>query len=825
MNLEIKKNNSQNLSEPSLSKKDNILKFKPESFQKEFLYFKEEALKEIKHLEKNLIQKSQEANERLKESLTTFGIKINLIKDSISSLSNKLIESNKNEEKIENLYKLKQECLEWTGTNKIKISLLEKDTRASIDRINELLKNSIIYPGIIGNKSKFNNFHEFIDFLLSESKDNSSFRLQNITDLTNFKLKIDKNMQTLIFKVETSLNKTNSLTQAKIKEVQDRIDYALIDHKKDIEEVKIQNADYVIQLEKDTKDLREEIKNIKILKKEMITRIDEQEQSIKKENEKIMDNLKQNREEIDILKSDIVRIDKKIEELMQKFFGILFDSQKRTNESLGKIKHIYNENKKDVESKINDIKNNINEENSQIINSIKEINDKLYKIYENDPYLGGTNENNKLKNDINNNIDNNEAFNKVNPSNNYTFSQRKINNNSANRKIKIKNLINNNNGDLSHTVNVNKINIKSNLKRMEMEKDQNINHNLNGNFTTKNQNSIFYNINNNTINKNILENLKINKVYKLSRNQNNSPNNNINGNIVSPSLSFQSKSSRGNNLNNNLNIKKLSSALENNKIKKEKIQFKMDEEKDNDNNNNYKGFLNNKKNIYNKRLSFNNEKIETLKNFQKILKMNINDIDVKLNDFNNNSTSSFRKLKENKEINDRFYSSNFKRDFLIEKYLNNKNDKNIINLLNINGKTTDKNSNDDNSDSKNKLESKTLNYFYHRDPNKKINKGSFMRPDYKNIIKLKKNSKLGLYKYPNSEMSNMKRQINRRIIGSNSLIRLHNYFIGFYDNDFEDSKKKKKKINYKSLSSRNKIFDDKKDNNKKIISFFGNKNK
>ena len=63
----------------------------------------------------------------------------------------------------------------------------------------------------------------FIDFLLSESKDNSSFRLQNITDLTNFKLKIDKNMQTLIFKVETSLNKTNSLTQAKIKEVQERV--------------------------------------------------------------------------------------------------------------------------------------------------------------------------------------------------------------------------------------------------------------------------------------------------------------------------------------------------------------------------------------------------------------------------------------------------------------------------------------------------------------------------------------------------------------------------------------------------------------------------
>ena len=254
MNLEIKKNNSQNLSEPSLSKKDNILKFKPESFQKEFLYFKEEALKEIKHLEKNLIQKSQKANERLKERLTTFGIKINLIKDSISSLSNKLIESNKNEEKIENLYKLKQECLEWTGTNKIKISLLEKDTRASIDRINELLKNSIIYPGVIGNKTKFNNFHDFIDFLLSESKENSSFRLQNITDITNFKLKVDKNVQTLAFKVDTSFNRSKAFAENKIKEVENKVDYTIGNYKKNLDEVKIENSDYVIKLKKDKKD-------------------------------------------------------------------------------------------------------------------------------------------------------------------------------------------------------------------------------------------------------------------------------------------------------------------------------------------------------------------------------------------------------------------------------------------------------------------------------------------------------------------------------------------------------------------------------------------
>ena len=830
MNFESKKNNLQNLSESSLSRKDDIIDLKPESLQKELLYFKEEALKEIKLIEKNLIQKSQEANDKLKESLSTFDIRINLIKDNMLSLSNQVVEANKRDEKIENLYKLKDEFLEWTGTNKIKISLLEKDTRDSIDRINELLKNSIIYPGVIGNKTKFNNFHDFIDFLLSESKENSAFRLQNITDITNFKLKVDKNVQTLAFKVDTSFNRSKAFAENKIKEVENKVDYTIGNYKKNLDEVKIENSDYVIKLEKDTKDLREEIKNIKIIKNEIITKIDNEEQKIKNENEKIMDNFKIFREEIDTLKNDIARIDTTIEKIIQEKIGNLFESQKRSNKNLEKFKNIYNENKNDLESKINDIKTNIKEEKSQLIHSIEEIKVKLNKININDIHQAITELNNRIKNENNNinNVVNNEVLNKEKtllnekPSLNNSITKGKINS----RNINMKNLLNN-----SNTVNVNKINLKGNFKRTEMENEQiiNNNYNLNGNFITQNQNSIFDNINN-TLNKKFLENLKINKILKLSRNQSNTPNN-INAYILNPSLSSQTKSS----IENNLNNKKISPLIGSKIVIKGKNKFKIEEEKGY-NYNNHIRLLNSKTNKINKRLSFNNEKIQVLRNFQKLLKININDVDAKLNDFNNNnSTASFKILNENKEIYDRFYFSNSKRELNIdENYLNNKNSNsntnrnnnlNNANFLNIYSKSLDKNTNDDYLNNKNKIEAKTLSYFYHLDPNKKINKDSVIRPDSQNIIKFKRNNKLGLYKNPNSEVINMKEKANKKFIGSNSLMRYHNYFIGFSDNDFFENKRKMKKKKYKSLSNCNKFFDDIKENNKKAKYIFRNKNK
>ena len=765
--------NSNNIKPQSHKDKDTIIEQTPESLKMDILYFKEEVLQELKQLEKNLIQKNKEANDTLKEKISIFEIKYNFLKDNMNSLSSKIIDGKKCEEKLNELFNNKEHLYKETNSNKIKISLLERETHDSINEINELLKKTIIYPGIIGNRGKFNTFHEFIDFVLSESNENINFRNKKIMDLSTFKIKIDKNLNTLGFRIQSNLINCNSYTDRKFEEIQDKLEDVYRRYKKNLDDLRIENSDYVIQLEKDTKDLRIEISNIKRMKTEIYSKIDNGVNKVKKEKEKMIEKLDGYKEDVDIVKDDIIRLEKKIEELIVEKIGILFEEQKKSNENLDKIKKLFDKYKENIEDKINNINKKIREEQTLLDKSIEDINDKL--------------------NIIASNISNNEKNEEIN--NNYTLL--KDENQSKNN---MKSKISRNNNYMFNTTNLNRINLILPQQRIEIEKGRNKNY-KNNNLITPSQIS---SLDNNDIlpNKNIFDNLKINRIRKVKNVQSaQNIKNNINwkndNNIM---LSKNENIYCFNGINDNkIKIKKLSASLNNKNSLKQKSKTNYDEEIVYDFNN-YVKLYSNVNRRKQKNNSFNHEKIQTLKKFQKLLKININDINAHLNN-NNISTTSFKVLNENKEIFDRFYLSHGAISLNDNKYLNIKNshtnNKNKINLYNIcSHRNSEKNLIDECLGTKDLTNKKTDCYFNHIDINNKIEQ---------NINKYKKNNKIiFLAKKPDSKKINLKGNIKNRNIGTNSLTRYHNYFIGFYDdenkNDNKSKNKKKKKNKNKSNS-------------------------
>ena len=73
----------------------------------------------------------------------------------------------------------------------IRLSNLEKDLSINIERIDKILSDSVIYPGIIGEKNKYKTFHDLIDYLLTQSSLNLIFREKNILDFKSYKIKIE----------------------------------------------------------------------------------------------------------------------------------------------------------------------------------------------------------------------------------------------------------------------------------------------------------------------------------------------------------------------------------------------------------------------------------------------------------------------------------------------------------------------------------------------------------------------------------------------------------------------------------------------------------
>ena len=67
-----------------------------------------------------------------------------------------------------------------------------------------------------------------------------------------------------------------------------KFDDILLKYKQNLNELRIENSDYVIQLEKDTKDLRRETNLIKNMRNQIFDKIDNEVNYIKTENEKMI---------------------------------------------------------------------------------------------------------------------------------------------------------------------------------------------------------------------------------------------------------------------------------------------------------------------------------------------------------------------------------------------------------------------------------------------------------------------------------------------------------------------------------------------------------
>ena len=878
-------NNNKNI---SIKKEDNIMSVKPEAIKMDILLFKNDVLREIKQIEKGIIDKSKETNNILKNKITLFDNKMKFINDQISSMSNKMINGIKIEERINILSQAREQLLDETTTNKIKISMLEKEMRDSVNRIDDILKQTVIYPSIIGLNGKFRNFHEFIDFVISESTTNNNFRQKNIMDLSSYKLKIEKVLQALGFKIESILSSCNSFTLTKCKELQEKFDYNLGLYKEKLNDLRIENSNYVIQLEKDTKDLRNETNIIKDMKNNIFSKVDNEVDNMKKEQEIINETFKGYKNEFEKMDQTLKKVEKNIENLVVQKIILLFDGQKKLNENIEelrkekndfyniKIKDIINEqiknalkesnirqvnlndnfninlnnqnnnqnNQNNVNTQNNlnnqNIQNNINIQNSQniqnnrnnsIYNNIKEKNYSINNSRRGSVFSGRFNMINTINNNMQNNIPNNINNNILNYQNN--INNNNINNNMNNYSSPRRN--NNENDNYHLNIHGNTVNNYNNII-MNKKILENIN---NINYNQKNNGSMINNINQNILselkNDNILSVKKSKKHYKLQRKHSfQSDSNHEDKYIINDNFNMNSQINTNNNrLEQNVN--KYSIVSKNKIIHKFNNKIKSGKQNQNNNLENYIKIYNINKNKKGRRRSFDEEKNEDLQKFQKLLKININDVDAKLNNLDNIS-SSFELLNENAEIFDRFVDSNTITKDNINNNINENmnidyNKKNILlSPLNNNNKNniTEKNSIEEDLSTKNIIAAKTTSDFYSKEYNKKIRIESSLKPiKNKKILQYNKiingNNSIGIKK-TNSDLFNLQSNLKskgQRIFNQNtkvsflgttgdnnkqsedSINKCHNYFIGFQFGGGQEDNKKIRKTKKKSKSSKN----------------------
>ena len=138
------------------------------NIQKDLLLFKNEILKDLKRHQIKIIEKTEDNERYTTEKIEEFSIKIQKFGEQIMNLSNMIITDKTIREQVEQLIQYKTKNQELVMTQGIKIDHLDKDIFNNVFRIDNILKESVIYPGVIGSISKFKTFHDFIDYVLKE---------------------------------------------------------------------------------------------------------------------------------------------------------------------------------------------------------------------------------------------------------------------------------------------------------------------------------------------------------------------------------------------------------------------------------------------------------------------------------------------------------------------------------------------------------------------------------------------------------------------------------------------------------------------------------
>ena len=253
----------------SIQKKEFFI-LQPDYQKTDFIHFKEEVLKELKEQNKNIIDQYKKEKEPINEKLDEFTNKISNFQIKINELSDLVVKNRINKESLKNLINFSKKADDIMTTNTIKLQLIEKDNFDNITEIKKTLRDTVIYPGLIGKKCKFECFHQLIDYILLQISTNSDFKERLEYNFNVYNQKIDKNIKEINMKIDSMEHSMKHFVLTNIKETENRLNDKILiyigelielreNYKKYIEQAKIEKESYIEKFNK----LLSEVDNMK----------------------------------------------------------------------------------------------------------------------------------------------------------------------------------------------------------------------------------------------------------------------------------------------------------------------------------------------------------------------------------------------------------------------------------------------------------------------------------------------------------------------------------------------------------------------------------
>ena len=267
---------------------DPIVDFQTKSMKNEIILFKNETLRDFNDAQKKILDKYINLDSEIKSKFESYETRINAYEMKITELSNLIHSDNTIKEKVEQLLEFKDKTNDTMLTQKIRLDNLRNDLKSNVTRIDKILTDSVIYPGVIGGINRYKTFHDLIDYVLTQCSLNLTFREKSILDFKGYKQKLEGLIEVFNQQINKILNTTSEFTKTCVKDSEEKFKSMISILEDRMSETRIENANYAIGLEKITKTLQEELKNINIVKSQLYKKVDSAVANLRKDNTKVI---------------------------------------------------------------------------------------------------------------------------------------------------------------------------------------------------------------------------------------------------------------------------------------------------------------------------------------------------------------------------------------------------------------------------------------------------------------------------------------------------------------------------------------------------------
>ena len=311
------------------------LNINSKKIQNEMIHLKDDILKDLKNFERNYSDKFKSLNKIIDEKLEEFEKRIEVYNQRLFKISQMVVDDRSIKEKIDNISQDKTEIKDQILKIGVKLDKLEKQYDEKIDGIENILNDSVIYSGVIGNKGRFINFHEFIDYMLSQIAKLTITAQKHTSEINSYKGKLESNIQKIKLQNEGILKTANQFSKKLVSESENGIKDIIKLYESDFKKMKEENDKCMNKLEEFNNEIRNKLKS----------EIETEKIKFEEENNKVEKLVSSFEKQINDLKGSYDKINEELKVINEKI---------SINEEIRKME----ENRKELQNK--------NEENKQI---------------------------------------------------------------------------------------------------------------------------------------------------------------------------------------------------------------------------------------------------------------------------------------------------------------------------------------------------------------------------------------------------------------------------------------------------------------------------